>query len=213
MLYEFNVRLPSDEIIKCKTFPLKPYSEILVAKSKEEPISDLLKQLLQDYSEAQHLAKHDAEYVLIHLLNNSLNEDVVPRVIKQCSDCKHEEEIELDLKRLSIYKSIELSDINFGKFKLRMRYPKIFDDSNMTLLITSCIDSVIIGDEVIGLEDLTEIELNDLYEAITTDHLKQMRDMLINPEIQLAIPYKCPSCGKEEVFVISGLSNLLSLIL
>lgn len=213
MLYEFNVRLPSDEIIQCKTFPLKPYSEILITKSKGESIVPLLKDLLNQYANAGHLPKHDAEFVLIHLLNNSLNEDVTPRVIKQCLACEHKEEVALDLKHLSIYKSKELSDVDFGKFKIRLRYPKIFDDSNTALLITSCIDAIVVGDEVIGVDDLTDVELNDLYEAITVDHLREIKDMLLSPEIQLAIPYKCPSCGKEEVFVISGLSNLLDLIL
>lgn len=214
MLYKFNVTFPSGEVVTCDTFPLEPYSELLIAKSKGESVAPHLEKLLNEYTNVTSLRlnKQESEFVLIHLLNTSLNEDISPEVSKTC-ECGYKDELKLNLNHLSIADDDKLKNITFPKFSIKLRYPKIFEDNDMAKMITGCIEAVIVGDEVIDINDLSSIEVEDLYKAITYDHIVEMKELLLKPKLQLAVPYKCPECGKEEVFIINGLGELLELIL
>lgn len=211
MLYEFKVTLPSGKIVTCNTFPLEPYSKLLTAKSKGESITPNLQELLSKYTDVSDLNKQESEFVLVHLLNTSLNEDISPEVSKTC-ECGFKDILKLNLNHLTIVDG-DLHDIKFQKFSLKFKYPKIFEDNDVALMITKSMESVVVGDEVIDIEDLSSLEIEDLYSAITYDHIVEIKDMLLKPKLQLAVPYKCPECGKEEVFIINGLSELLELII
>ncbi|AAO83002.1 hypothetical protein [Escherichia phage T4] len=95
---------------------------------------------------------------------------------------------------------------------MKFRYPKIFDDKNIAHMIVSCIETIHANGESIPVEDLNEKELEDLYSIITESDIVAIKDMLLKPTVYLAVPIKCPECGKTHAHVIRGLKEFFELL-
>ncbi|AHY25172.1 baseplate hub [Pectobacterium bacteriophage PM2] len=205
--YKFAVFINNKEI-ECRAFTLREYKNLLIAKS-EGRLEDAIKKLFKDCTNAKDLPKHEAELLLVKLWAHSLGEVNVER-IWGC-DCGKEIIVPINLIRAGIDSTDDLLYV-FKDFKIQFKYPGIFEDKNKAVMVASCIEYIITNSgEQLKVDDLSDVELDDLYSAITNVDIDQISDMLTKPKIQLAIPIKC-ECGKDHIHVVSGLKEFFKLL-
>ncbi|ENP1743039.1 gp26 family baseplate hub assembly chaperone [Salmonella enterica] len=205
--YKFDVRVGS-KIINCRAFTLKEYLELITAKNNGS-VEVIVKKLIKDCTNAKDLNRQESELLLIHLWAHSLGE-VNHENSWKCT-CGTEIPTHINLLHTQIDAPEDLW-YTLGDIKIKFRYPKIFDDKNIAHMIVSCIETIHANGESIPVEDLNEKELEDLYSIITESDIVAIKDMLLKPTIYLAVPIKCPECGKTHAHVIRGLKEFFELL-
>jgi rubrerythrin len=135
-------------------------------------------------------------------------------------ECGEKTTINIALKDVYVTKSdnhnklIKLSDT----LAVQMKYPTVeeltlIDDSNGVLLaqqlaITSCIDSIYTGNEVLKASEQTPEELTDFMETMTGEQYKKFKEFFDTiPNTQLDLKWKCPKCGHAHDQSLKGLTN------
>ncbi|WWE96726.1 hypothetical protein LHLCCAPJ_00052 [Escherichia phage ECp13] len=207
--YKFDVRVGS-KIINCRAFTLKEYLELITAK-KNGSVEEIVKKLIKDCTnaKAKDLNRQESELLLIHLWAHSLGE-VNHENSWKCT-CGTEIPTHINLLHTQIDAPEDLW-YTLGDIKIKFHYPKIFDDKNIAHMIVSCIETIHANGESIPVEDLNEKELEDLYSIITESDIVAIKDMLLKPTVYLAVPIKCPECGKTHAHVIRGLKEFFELL-
>lgn len=207
--YKFDVRVGS-KIINCRAFTLKEYLELITAK-KNGSVEEIVKKLIKDCTnaKAKDLNRQESELLLIHLWAHSLGE-VNHENSWKCT-CGTEIPTHINLLHTQVDAPEDLW-YTLGNIKIKFHYPKIFDDKNIACMIVSCIETIHANGESIPVEDLNEKELEDLYSIITESDIVAIKDMLLKPTVYLAVPIKCPECGKTHAHVIRGLKEFFELL-
>lgn len=208
---EFNVKL-ADKVVKCTTFNLEDYVKFLFSRGSDN--SKLIKKwstdILKSNTDAVDLDKHDAELVLVNLIARSLNQHKIEQ--EYVCECGNEFKIAIDSNHATVdYPGSKLV-YAFKNFKIGFKWPKLFDNDNVPDMIAKAIDAIYVGDEKIYIDELNEQELNDLYAAITVEDINYIKEMLIAPKVQLAVPVTCPKCGKSHVHVIRGFPEFIRIL-
>lgn len=195
--------------ITVRAFTLDEYKELMVAKS-ENKIVPRVRAIMAACGVPADLSKHEAEKALVQLWAESLGEsDHTATWVCECG-----KEIPVPIKFNQIQTNADPEDQLFyqlGHLRLKLRYPKIFDDADTVKMIVSCIEYVIAGDEQIALDDMTGIELDELYSYITSDDISAIKNILLKPEPHFAVPIKC-ECGVDGIHVIKGMKEFFKLI-
>lgn len=204
--YNFETKI-NGKVIHCRAFTLGEYLDLIKAKAAGN-IKPVVQKILNDCTDAKGLLKHESELLLIRLWAQSLGE--VSHTATYVCDCGNEIPTPINLTYAGIVGTGELL-YQLSGFKVKFKYPKMFDDENIGLMIASCIEYIIVNGEQIFVDDLNETEIQDLYSAITTEDVKNITDMLLEPTIQLAVPIAC-SCGKNHVQTITGLKEFFRII-
>lgn len=189
-LYELIVPSTKQKV-KYRPFTVKEEKILLVAQESKdiEQIILAIKQIITNCVEgvdADELAMFDLEYLMINLRAKSVN-NVMDFKIK---DSETDETIEL---------SINIDDIKIKEFedhtrvidltddiKIGMVYPKIDqlttlvgkDDNEqeaMFAIIVGCIDTVISGEEVTKLSEISKEEVDEFIDSFTTEHINKLK--------------------------------------
>ena len=79
-------------------------------------------------------------------------------------------------------------------------------------MIVKAMDSIYVGDECISIDDLSAQELDDLHSAITPTDINSIKQFLLAPKVQLAVPVTCPTCGKNHVHAIEGFNEFIRIL-
>lgn len=210
---KFNVKLESGNV-ECKPFTLEDYIKFLFAKSSDN--SDLIKKWMNDILEtntsAKDLPKHEAEILIVNLLAKSLNEsDIFQEYVCECG---HEFDVKIDVSKIfTNYNDVSINDLySLRDFKLSLKWPKLFEDDNVAQMIVNSIKEIYVGDDCIPIEELSDVELNDLYSAITPEDMDNIKNILLSPTIQLAAPIVCPECGKNHIHMISKFKEFIRIL-
>lgn len=205
--YKFTARILNKNI-ECRAFTLREYKDLLKAKLDGRMEDEILK-LFNKCTNAERLTKQEGELLLVNLWAQSMGEVNMERTW-QCS-CGKEIQVPINLTHASIDSNDELL-YSFPGFKIKFKYPGLFEDKNTAQMVAECIDYIITEtDEQIKVEDLTDHELEDLYSVITTEDITNIAEMLVKPQLQLAIPISC-ECGENHVHVIKGLKEFFKML-
>lgn len=203
--YNFEIQV-RDKVIKCRAFTLGEYRDLIKAKA-EGKIKDFVPKLIKDCTN-EELSRAEAEVVLVKLWAHSLG-NVNVFVEHKCSCGKHLQ-VPVSFDRANCSKKAAIVQELKG-FKLILKEPKLFDDSNVIQMILKSIDHISVGDEQIKLEDLTDTEQGDLYEAITTDVIDEIKNKLLQSTVELATPISC-ECGENSVMHLKGLTDFMRIL-
>lgn len=200
--------------VNCKTYSLREYLQVIFSKNSHS--SDLIKKaysdIIKNNVEGDGFNKHESELLLLNLILHSEHENE-PKLKYVCS-CDHE--FETIIKPQYIQIDYDKSDINipykFTNFSIKFKWPDLWDDDNITLMIAKCIEYIYVGDERIKVSDLSDAELDDLYDAIQPEDIEKIKNILLKPKVVAGVPVKCPKCGKTEVKVLKGFKEIESVI-
>lgn len=209
----FKLNIESKQI-ECKPFSLKDYMNFLLAKSAND--SELIKkwfyEILDKNTDLKTRTKHIVEYVIVNLLMKSLNEnDVFQEFV---CECQHEFFVKINPSKIMIdYGEESIENLyDFGAFKISLKYPNVFEDDDIIKMVVNSIESIYVGDDIIPISELSDYELNDLYNAIQPKDIEKIKNILLSPTLKLATPIVCPKCGKSHVHIISGFSEFIRIL-
>lgn len=205
--YKLKVDVKGKEI-SCRAFTLREYKDLLKAKL-EKTLDQTILDLLKKCTDAHGLNKQESELLLVKLWAASLGE--VNQEQTWVCECGKEVQVNINFNHAQIENEVDVLEWTFTNFKVRFKYPELFDDSNIPLMISKSIEFIDVNGESIKLDDLSSSELDDLYTAISGDDIKGIAEMLLKPKVILAVPISC-ECGKQEVHVIRGLKEFFKLI-
>lgn len=208
--YTFTLDIPSIGTINARAFTLKEYFELGVAKIegrfKDEVQNVVYKCTGQDiYS----LDKPEAEYIVAMLWMHSLGE-INHESEYQC-ECGNEFTIPITFNQIQIDPTKELLKGMKG-FSLIFNPAKIYGDSDKVMTFLNSMSYIIIDNEQVAIEDLSEQELSDLQSFITYEDVINITDELLEPTIRLGIPVKCEKCGSYHVHEFNGLTDFMEII-
>ncbi|QQO96391.1 baseplate hub assembly chaperone [Acinetobacter phage Minot] len=209
----FDVKL-NGQLVKCKSYTLHDYTKLII--SKDSPTSDAMKsvytEIINKCTGLTNLPKHDAELVLINLIANSEHFGEVKQ--DYVCECGHTQPVNLDVSKAQIdYGESSLEKLYpFRKFKLAFKWPELWDDDDVPTMIAKSIESIYVGNEKILIEDLNELEIEDLYNAITEDDINYIKKFLLAPMPVLVVPITCAQCGKAHVHVIKGFKEFVEIL-
>lgn len=206
MIYKFEITV-LNKTFQCRAFTLREYKDLMEAKANGT-LASVVTRIINDCTDARNLNKQESELLLVKLWAHSIGE-VNTQATWVCP-CGKELSIPVNLTHAQVDSPEELVR-DFGAFKIKFRYPKFFEDKEQTKMIVQCIDYIIVGNERLKVDDLTEQELQDLYNAITYDDIKAITEMLLKPTIYLAVPISC-ECGNKHIHVIKGLKEFFRLL-
>lgn len=205
--YKFIARIGKTDI-QCRAFTLREYKDLLQAKL-EGHMEDEILSLIKKCTDAKDLTRHEGELLLVNLWANSIGEVNVERTW-ECA-CGKEIPIPINLMHASVDSTEELL-YSFKDFKVKFRYPSLFQDKNKAQMVAECIEYIVIPDgSTLSVDDLSDAEIDDLYAAITTEDIERISLMLTRPQIQLAVPISC-ECGESHVHVIKGLKEFFKVL-
>lgn len=205
--YKFTVDI-GDKSINCRAFTLSEYKDLMHAKVKGTLKEELLK-VLSACTDAKNLTKQESELLIVKLWAHSMGE-VNSNAVWTCPVCGKETIVSMNLNYAQLEEAEDVIHA-FKGFKIKFNYPKLFDDSNIAKMIISCIDAIIVGNDRIELEDLSDQEMNDLIASITNEEAVKISDKLLKPSIYMAVPVVC-ECGHKEVHITRGLKEFFKLL-
>ena len=209
--YKFTMNLPGRPPIQARAFTLDEYRELIEARvaGDNKQIRDITTRLVADCTSARMVNRQECEWIIVNLWAHSLGE-VNHTHIWNCT-CGKETLIDMNFSHAQIID--ESNELWYGKsnFKLKLRYPKIFEDSDYGAMIASCIEYIVANDEQIDIEDLNDVELNDLFSSISIQDMQNIIEILMAPKLVLAVPVTC-ECGIHAVHTITGIKEFLELL-
>lgn len=207
----FDVRVV-DQVVKCKSYTLRDLVKISLTKtaSDSEPLKKIYSEILSKcvLSDTK-FNKHESELLLIHLIAQSESEDC-PKLEYTC-ECGKTKKVNLNLNHISIDNLDTPLILKLKNFSIKFKWPDLWADDDIASMIAKSIEAIYVGDERIELDDLTDTELNDLYSAITDEHIDYINKMLTAPVPVLGVPVKC-ECGKTSVEKLIGFKAFMDVI-
>ncbi|ADI96431.1 gp26 baseplate hub subunit [Acinetobacter phage Ac42] len=211
----FNVNTP-DQQVSCKALSVSQYLEILSTRGTHniEALQNLLIDILDKNTNAKNISKHSLEMLIIVLIAKSINEGKVDTPYN-CA-CGRTFSVPIDYSSVQIgypkdYPGLK-EPLSIGSFKVRLKYPSLFEDQNIYSLIVNSLDQIMTNEQVLKIDELSDVELETLQSLITTEHINKIKDLVLGPKPYVAVPVKC-ECGKSEVHVIDGFNKLFKAVL
>jgi hypothetical protein len=213
-LPQYTLTLPVAKTThKFRPFVVKEEKILLLAMQSKDvmQINDAMRTVLLACTggsvDTRKVCTADAEYAFLQIRSKSVGEEVKPQVT--CSSCKKSTSIKIKLDAITIAPSekpqidpiIQISD----RIGLVMRYPCIHDinptENEVEIAFSiakSCIESVIVDEQVHETKDIDPAKLSDFVDNLLPDQFAKIVDFIQStPELHYKFKYKCPNCGAE----------------
>ena len=221
----YELTLPSTgETIKFRPFLVKEQKALMIAQESEEDklIESAFAQIIDACTfgkiDAYTMPIFDIEYVFLQLRGKSIGEKIQINVL--CSDDgKTTVDVELDLEDIGVQMTedhtnvVELTD----DISIIMKYPCLadmsgFDSSGQVQsifeMIKQCIDEIHHGETVHNKIDMSEKELDDFIDGMTTEQFEKLsRFFETMPKLQHMVTVKNPKTKKKNEILIEGLQS------
>ena len=213
----------SKEKVKFRPFTVKEEKILLMAQETNEPTQVLLamKQIVNNCCldiDAETLPLFDLEYLLLHIRGKSVNNMIQFTITDPETEKPVDCEIDIDQIELRIpeghSKEIEINDDT----RMIMRYPKldqvsVFIDAvmpeNNTVdalfdVMVSCIECVVVGDEVQNLDDYSAEEIKQFVENLPGKAINDLKFFFESmPTLSYDLEYQ-NSEGETKRMVLEG---------
>ena len=222
----YNLNLPSTgDTIKYRPFLVKEQKALMIAQESEDDkqIQDAFAQIITDCTfgelDAYNLPMFDIEYVFLQLRGKSVGEKIQLNVL--CPDDKKTRvDVEVDLKDVDIQmvedhtNIIKLTD----DVSVIMKYPTLSDMegfstddgqiSSVFSMMKRCIHEVHDGETVYNKVDITEKELDEFIESMSTENFENLSAFFETmPKLQHMVVVKNPKTKKKNEILIEGLQS------
>tara|TARA_B100000085_G_scaffold268374_1_gene278790 strand:+ start:377 stop:1078 length:702 start_codon:yes stop_codon:yes gene_type:complete len=222
----YQTQLPSTgETIQFRPFLVKEQKVIMMAEESQNQ-SDMVTAMINlvgsctfNKIDIIHAPTFDVEYLFLKIRGKSVGETVDVNLI--CPD----DGVTTDLVR------IKLDDIKINKsdqnnvlditdqVKIKLRYPCMGDVSNlddlestdgMFKVLYRCIDEIHYGDDVYHRIDITDKDIEEFVEQLTTEQFQRITDFFNNmPKLRHVVEVTNPKTNVKSEVVLEGLQSFL----
>ena len=216
---EYDLTLSNNNVVKYRPFLIKEEKVLLMAvESRDEAeMNNALINIVQSCTiskiDVTKLPVYDFEYLWLNIRGKSVGEQIdlklkCPDDDKQTVDYS----LKIDDVKPDLNKKFERK-IEFEKdYGVIMKVPTIKHISNKkTLLdlsyglVRDCIDQIYNGEEVFETADLSQKELDEFVNHLTTKQFNMIRKYFESlPVVSHLIKYKNPKSGKDFTMTLQG---------
>lgn len=224
---EYSTTIPSSgKKIKYQPFSVKEEKVLILAAESEDSdeitnaITNVLKSCItspQDFK-VDELALFDIEYLFLKTRSKSAGEKIKVRVTDP-EDETYTVDHEINIDRIKVEfneEHTELIQIT-NDLSVKMKYPDIsffsegVDVTNLagtTKTIGRCIGQIISGDEVYNRADVTEDEMEEWMEGLTTDQFQKLAKFFETmPKLRHSFTLKNKKTGNDFTIKLEGLAD------
>lgn len=224
---EYNTTIPSSgKKIKYQPFTVREEKVLILAAESQEmdEISNAVANVLSSCISSpvdfkiNELAIFDIEYLFLKARAKSAGE-TIKVVVRDPDDESFSVEHEIDIDKIRVIKTkghtdlIDLAD----DVKVKMKYPgldfftegvKIDNIGDSLETVSKCISSIVVGEEVYNSSDMTEAEVTEWLEGMTTEQFKKLMTFFETmPQLKHEIKLKNTNTGKDFTISLQGLAD------
>ena len=221
----YELELPSTgEKLKYRPFLMKEQKALMIAqeadddKLMENTFAQIINDCVLDDVDPYTMPMFDIEYIFLRIRGKSVGEKVKLNLL--CPDDETTRvDVEIDLEEVDVQMSEEHTNIvDITKdIKLIMRYPCLKDMTGFTdtgevssifNMIKRCIHEVHDGDTVHNRVDISEKELDEFIDSMSTDNFEKVSNFFETmPKLQYVVEVKNPKTKKKNEILIEGLRS------
>ena len=221
----YELELPSSgEKLKYRPFLVKEQKALMIAQESEDEklmkntFAQILNDCVLDDIDPYKMPMFDIEYIFLRIRGKSVGETVKLNLL--CPDDKKTRvDVEIDLEKVDVQMSKEHTNVvDLTKdIKLIMKYPCLKDMagldntgkvSSIFEMIKRCIHEVHDGDTVYNRVDMSEKELDEFIDSMSTENFEQVNNFFETmPKLQHTIEVKNPKTKKKNEILIEGLQS------
>ena len=221
----YELELPSSgEKLKYRPFLVKEQKALMIAQESgddkiiENTFAQIINDCVFDDVNPYNMPMFDIEYVFLRIRGKSVGEKVKLNLL--CPDDeKTRVDVEIDLEKVDVQMSedhtniVELTD----DISIIMKYPTLSDMAGFTAtnqvssifdMIKRCIHEVHDGDTVHNKVDMSEKELDEFIDSMSTDNFENLNAFFETmPKLQHMIEVKNPKTKKKNEILIEGVQS------
>jgi len=209
----YTMTLPISGITaKFRPFVVKEEKILLVALQSQDPqqISDAMGNIISVCTNgmvnSHKICSADAEYAFLQIRAKSIGEEAKPQVV--CNKCQTQTSLKVRLDEFTLKTEKPKADYTIKvdeDVSIVMRYASIHDlDTNKQPidaafdLTHKCVDSIIIGEEVVTRSEMDEDDLKNFIDNLSPKAFEMIMDFFeTTPKLNYGLNYTCPKCGER----------------
>jgi len=224
---EYSTTLPSTgKKIKYQPFTVREEKVLVLAAESSDPdevtnaISNVLSNCITSPTDLKinDLALFDIEYLFLKTRAKSEGEKIEIKITDP-NDSTFRVDHEINIDKITVKKDKEHTDLIeiSDTVAIKMRYPDItfFNEGVNTGTITEqiklmarCVSQVINEDEVIDRTEMSDTEVEEWLEGLTTEQFKKIADFFSTmPRLSHSITMKNTNTGEDFTIVLEGLQD------
>ena len=224
---KYELELPSTgEKVTYRPFLVKEQKTLMLAQESEESssiqnaIADTIKSCTFDDIDPWAMPSFDLEYLFINIRGKSVGEELELQVTCP-DDLSTTVDVKVPLNEIVVdmpkdHKTI--IDIN-DDVAIYMKYPTMKDMTNIQIgtnteteqlfdMIKTCVDEIHDGEEIHARIDITDKELEEFIDSLSTAHLEDINTFFETmPKLQHVIKVKNPTTKVESEVTLSGFDD------
>lgn len=225
---DYTLELPSTgEKIKYRPFLVKEQKILMMAQDTkdETQLADAMGTLVSSCTygtlDASTSPLFDIEYVFLKIRSKSVGSKVDLMVV--CPDDeKTQAKVSLDLDDINVTMTDDhINEVQVNdKVKVVFRYPILHDLKGLTEnptdvdrvfhVLNRCISEIHFGDDVYQRSDMTEKDIDEFVDQLTTEQFERMSDFFNSmPKLRHAIKVTNPKTKVKSEVVLEGLESFL----
>ena len=221
----YELELPSTgEKLKYRPFLMKEQKALMIAQESEDDkqieiaFAQIINNCVLEDVDPYKMPMFDVEYVFMRIRGKSVGEKVTLNLL--CPDDKKTRvDVEIDLEKVDIQMKeehtniVELTD----NIHIVMKYPCLEDMSgfgdqgevkSIFSMIKRCIHEVHDGETVHNKVDMSEKDLDDFIDSMSTAHFESLTNFFETmPKLQHVVTVKNPKTKKKNEIIIEGLQS------
>ena len=213
--YKYHKYIKEKFLELIKQAPAEKYEDIANA------VGNLVHSCTFGEINAETSAMFDIEYIFMKVRSKSIGEVVEISVL--CPDDeKTRVPLKINLEDVNVHMTADhTNEINItDDVKIFMRYPILKDMDNGFLdldnaaktfmIMEKCVDSIVYGDKTFNRVDMTEKELTDFIDSMSTEQIEGVIKFFDTmPKIRHGVEVTNPNTRKKSEVVLEGLENFL----
>jgi len=224
---EYSTTIPSTgKRIKYQPFSVKEEKVLVLAAESQDTdeitnaIENVLKSCVSSPTDfkVSDLALFDIEYLFLKARSKSAGEKI-PIRLTDPSDSTFSVDHEINIDKIGILKDENHTNLIYleDDVAIKMKYPDIsfFNEGisieNITstvTLISRLVEQIVIGEEVYNSEDMTENEVVEWLEGLTTEKFKKVTTFFETmPKLSHTITVRNTNTDKDFTIVLEGLAD------
>ena len=225
---DYTLELPSTgETIKYRPFLVKEQKILMMAQDTkdETQLADAMGTLVSSCTygtlDASTSPLFDIEYVFLKIRSKSVGSKVDLMVV--CPDDeKTQAKVSLDLDDINVTMTDDhINEVQINdKVKVVFRYPILSDLKGLVEnptdvervfhVLNRCISEIHFGDDVYQRSDMTEKDIDEFVDQLTTEQFERMSDFFNSmPKLRHAIKVTNPKTKVKSEVVLEGLESFL----
>lgn len=185
-----------------------------------DAIVSTIKSCVQQELLDHELTSFDIEYMFTQIRSKAVGESAT--VLLSCSECKHQNERNIDISSIVVNVPEEKNNIIelTPSISVEMRYPSYVDikktdfkQDELSLgfdLAANCIAAILTEEERVDTKDVNKKEILEFIESMTQDQFKKIGKFLESmPALMHTDKFDCEKCGESNSVTLKGMQDFL----